>query len=304
MRRMGAAMLMILGLAACARDEAPNMVMTGPVEAPHDLLALGTAGRVIIAPPAGLSHDLGDAVADRLAEKMSADAVPAVTLAKATPADTSVPDGYHVTAVASPDGSLQWTVTGPGQQPVFHTASPGPVVDAASATAAADAIRPALQQAIEADIDRPLSDRMAAAPVALTANEKAIAAAKSARTAAVAVGDIEGLPRQQALILKASLEAELKRQGHTIEAAAPYLVSGRIELGNADASGTVRLTVHWSVRAAGSTTSLGSIDQSNGVPAAILNGSFPDLAVAIAGGAVEGINNALMQGAARAALGK
>jgi hypothetical protein len=295
-----AGLLTLLALSACAEHEVPFAVFKGHVEAPADLVSLGTAGRIAILLPTGLSDPLAHALAADLAKGLQNDTVPARVVSDQS-VPKPLPEGYQVSANATADG-VMWTITGPGQQTLYHNVLKGNVSDTASAHAAAEAARTHVEQTIEDDIDRPLKERMAAAPASLSPEEKATIAATDARKAPVSITKIEGLSPKNAALLQAALEAQLPRQGHPIAETAPFVVSARVDISNADTSGNQRLAVHWIIAAkATPDQSLGKVDQANTIPAAAIANDFAAIAVAIAEGAADGIDNAIVQGAAHRA---
>ncbi len=286
------ALCLALGLAACAQHEVPFAVNTGPVEAPADLLALGTAGRVVVEVPMGLAPA---GLAQQVVLALSQQSVPASLARDPGGVAVPVPNGYRV-SLSADAGNVLWTVRGPDGLTVTRNTL---AVEPEKTLAVRLATR--LAQVIESDMERPLSERMASQVNGLSREERRAIAGDKARTAAVKIAAIHGLDGPKAALLEAAITAQLARLGHALNPNSPYGIGAEVILGPADGAGMRLLTVQWTV--SDPTHTLGTVAQSNPVAPAMLDGGFASLAVAIAQGAADGIDTALVQGVARGVVG-
>lgn len=305
-RHGGLLALVAAGALLTACSPLPRPFADGPPP-PSDLVRLSTANAVFIAPIEGLPPRVGGRAASAMAIAFAGSAMPA----RVGPAQDR--PGYRVVGTLAADGAgpaiVVWQAIGPDGRLLAEQRSHLPAPDEAPddetllatiESLAAEAAPP-LVAAIETDMDRPLEERMAAPAPPPLPSASATLMAERARTAPVAVLDIDGLPPRETQILRSALETYLRRGGHVIDVSASWRISGTVRAESLPVpatgqtrSDTVLLRVVWTIRDADG-AELGIIEQANPVPVALMNAQFPAIALAIGEGGAQGIDEVLTE---------
>lgn len=292
-------------LASCGEPPRPFSTGSAP---PADLVRLSTASLVTIAPVTDLAPEYSRRAAMAMTIAFAGAAMPArIGTGQDAP-------GYRVVGrreTVGPDEVLTWQAFGPDGHPLAERRMPLPAVPESDRAAlieslAAEAATP-LVRAIETDMDRPLEDRMAAPPPRPLPGQTPTLILERARTAPVAVLDITGLPPRETQILRSALESQLRRGGHITDISASWRITGTIKADPLPASDppapggpAVLLRVSWTISSIDGTEA-GTIEQANPVPISLMDSQFPAIAVAIAEGGAQGIDEVLVETLSKAA---
>jgi hypothetical protein len=270
--------------------------MTGCGELPHPfqhegpapLLARPLAARMIaIDPPPGPDRP-ARALAQALATELLRRDRPAVVGAPPPGADRlsatlDRTDGHAI---------LDWTLTGPDQNPPPHVRQPAPWDDAGTPPPDAAAQAEAARRIADALLGEPPSP---AAPPAPSTPPPSVSGAPMSgaplsprQLPRVRLLPLADLPGDGAQALPRALKLALERSGLLVVAGdADFLVAGKIAL-SAAPDGDDRLSVSWTVERPDG-TALGTIAQNGPVPPGRLSQAWGDIAGDIADGGADGI---------------
>jgi hypothetical protein len=309
-----AALLLTLGstLAVVACGDLPKPFQHDSARAlSAPLVRLSTANQVEVWPPlagtVALPDDLRQDWAEQIAAMLRDKQVPAVVAALPAVSEEGPPPAPPSYAMAgqvvdsNPDQVvLRLTLFAPEGKAL----SERPVRLENNGSIDPQSLKQALNTltlALEADMEAPLTKRMAA-PAAAPLPSRMAAPTTSDEIEAtlppietlppVALGAIEGFGESRDRILSGALKRQLTRIGVKVEPSAEMTVLA--EIAKEVYGDSIRLQIVWRLVGPNG-QELGNIKQANPVPAELIEKQFPALAVAIAEGGADGLVALLAQ---------